>query len=566
MNKFKKILTNLLDQFLLAYFVFLLSFFITDFVFIFKEGISNLSVHSVIFIFLLGARWYLDKASFDNSLLVKSLKYISKLGDVKILWFLSLVLAFIFLYIGIMRHFAFSSAGIDMGVTDQAIWNTVKGRLFFSSIDGNINHLGAHFEPVLFLIAPLYFIWPNIIILIFLQAFAVGLAVFPLYLIAKERLKSRFLVFTFILAYFLSRPLRGAGLLDFHTDVFLIPLAFISYYLLITKRTFWSVIAIFLMLCCKESAAVLVFAYGIFSFICLKRYRFGLALLVLAIAWWAFVTNFVMPHFANTKVYPYLKWLPFGATYTENILAVIKNPALLINLFFSNDKLIYYAKLFVPLGMLSFLSPQHYVLFLLPIAFQAIGSINHPGMSTITSHYPAHVLPFIFISAICGAGRLVNFIRNKFPVKDIEKRVSICLAAIIIFLSLFFFGKSDGHKLSKFIHSAKQLHSSEIRMALKNIPEGASVSAVHRLVPHLTHRKYIYIWENSPDSRYLTKYVVLHRQLIESDKERFDQVIIELKERGFKEIYNDKYNDLFIFFNPMYKKEFLENRQGRIII
>ncbi|MFA4854636.1 MAG: DUF2079 domain-containing protein [Candidatus Omnitrophota bacterium] len=555
MNKFKKILINLLDWFVLFYFVFLLGFFITDFAFILNEGISNLSVHSIIFVFLLGMRRYLDKESFSSSLLIKLLKRLSGLRDAKIIWFLSLTLTFIFLYIGIMRHFAFSSAGIDMGVTDQALWNTVKGRVLFSSIDGHINHLGAHFEPVLFLIAPLYFIWPNIIILIFLQALAVGLAVFPLYLISKERLKSRFLVFAFIFAYFLSRPLRGAGLLDFHTDVFLIPLSFTSYYLLITRRNLWAVVAMLLMLCCKENASILIFAYGIFTIACLKRYSLGVLLLALATSWWLAATDLIMPHFANTTAYPYLKWLPFGPTYAGNLLAVAKDPMLLVKLLFSPEKMEFYIKLFLPLGLLSFLSPAHYVLFLLPLASQVVGSANHGGMMTLTSHYPAHTLPFIFISAIYGAGKLVD---------GRGERVSIWLAAVIIFLSLLFFGKSDGYKLSKFIRSALQLHSSEIRRALKNIPESASVSAVHRIAPHLTHRKYIYIWENSPDKRYLVEYVILHRRLIEADQERFAQVIAELRERGFKEAYTDKYNDFFIFFNPLYKNGSLSSIHGKI--
>jgi uncharacterized membrane protein len=205
--------------------------------------------------------------------------------------------------------------------------------------------------------------------------------------------------------------------------------------------------------------------------------------------------------------------------------------------------------------LLSFLSPAHYVLFLLPLASQVVGSANHGGMMTLTSHYPAHTLPFIFISAIYGAGRLVN---------GRDERISVYLAAVIIFLSLLFFGKSDGYKLSKFIRSAGQLHSSEIRRALKNIPESASVSAVHRIAPHLTHRKYIYIWENNPDKRYLVEYVVLHRRLIEADQERFTKIIVELRERGFKEVYTDKYNDFFIFFNPLYKNESLSSIHGKI--
>ena len=224
MRKMKRLLINLFDQFLLVYSIFLSGLFITDYAFIFNDGVSNFTTHSMIFVLLLGARYFLERGTFSDSLLAKSFKNITRLGDLKLLCFSALFFTLLFTYIGIMRHFAFSSSGIDMGVTDQAVWNTLKGRALFSSLDGNISHLGAHFEPVLFLITPFYFVWPNIIVLIFLQSLAIALAVWPLYLIAKQNLNSRLLVFVFVFAFFLSRPLRGVGLLDFHTDVFLIPL------------------------------------------------------------------------------------------------------------------------------------------------------------------------------------------------------------------------------------------------------------------------------------------------------------------------------------------------------
>lgn len=565
-NKIKKIIVILFDLLINLYFIFLLGSFVTDYSFILKDGVSNLSIHGLIFVFLLGVRWFIDKESFADSAFIKLTKFITKLKDTKLLFLTFVFLAFIIFIIGLFRHFAFSSSGIDLGVTDQSVWNTTQGRLLFSSLDGHISHLGAHFEPILFLIAPFYFVWPNILVLVVLHAFAIAVAVFLLYLIAKSRLNNRFLVFAFILAYFLSRPLRGVGLLDFHTDVFLIPLSFLSYYLLTAKRTFWAVFTLILMLACKENAAVLVFAFGIFTITALRRYFLGAALLVLSIAWWALAANLLMPYFAHTQGYPYLQWLPFGTTYAQNFSAIIKNPALLVNLFFSHDKIGFYLKLFLPLAMFSFLSPAHYVLFLFPLAFQVVAGVNHAGMVSITAHYPAHTLPFIFISAIFGAGKLIDFFENNNFIKKFPaQKAGNFLAVLIILLSLGFFGKSDGHKLWKFIDSAKALNSSQIRQALKIIPEKASVCATHRIVPHLSHRKYIYIWEISQDTRYLVEYVVLHRQLFERDKAQFEQAISHLQEKGFQEIYSDKRGDLFIFFNPQYNEKLLDNIKGRLI-
>lgn len=561
----KRIIISLFDKIIIIYFIFLAGCFITNYSFILKNGISNLSTTGIIFILLLSARWFLDKQSFTNSIFIRCIKFTAKFNDKTLLILIFIIFMLILLPMGIIRHFAFST-GIDLRVVDQAVWNTLHGGgiLFFTSLMGNISYLGAHFSPILLLITPVYLIWPNAIVLIFLQAAAISLSIFPLYLIAKQRLNNRWLVFVFISAFFLSRPLRGIGLSDFHTDVFLIPLVFASYYLFITKRIFWTVTAMALMLCCKESAAILVFAYGIFTITYFKRYYLGAGLLALGIGWWIIVTNLIMPRFAHTGSYPYINWLPFGITYTDNLLAIIKNPILPIKLFFSSQTIEYCVKFFVPLGLLSFLSPHHYVLFLLPLAFNILGSIHHGGMITIASHYPAQVLPFIFISAIYGAGKLMDLLGHKIP----TKKARFLIGTIIIVLSLAFFGKSDGHKLYKFIHSANALHSKEIRQALKKIPQEASVCAVHRITPHLTHRPYLYFWEDPPtaNTRYLVEYVVLHRTLIEKDKDTFEQNIIELEGKGFKEIYNDKYKDLFILFNPMNKQRELKNIQNKILL
>lgn len=567
-NIMKKIIISLFNITISAYSVFLAGCFITDYSFILKDGVSNLSTHGTIFVLLLFVRWSIDMKSFTRCSFMKFIKYIAKFNDKVLLTLLFTIFTFILFLIGLKRHFAFSS-GIDLGVVDQAIWNTLhEGGILFTSLMGNISYFGAHFSPILLLVTPFYLIWPNAIVLIFLQAIAISLAIFPLYLIAKKRLNNRLLMFVFVFAFFLSRPLRGIGLLDFHTDAFLVPLVFTSYYLLVTKRTFWATIAMALMLFCKESAAILVFAYGIFIIIHFKRVRLGTSLLVLAIGWWVLVTNLIMPRFAYSESYPYLKWLPFGTTYSDNLAVVLRNPTLLFGLFFSAKNVEFYAKLFIPLGLLSFLSPQHYILFSLPLIFQVVGSVSHPGMTSVTSHYSAHVLPFIFISAIYGAGKLIDSanIRLSGKNKAFTKKIPFFIGTAVILLSLLFFGKSDGHKLSKFIHSANTLRSREIRQILKKIPQGSSVSAVHRIAPHLTHRKYIYFWENSLNTRYLVEYVVLHRRLIEVDGKRFDKVIIELKEKGFNEIYSDECRDLFILFNPLFKKESLDNLQSKLIL
>lgn len=556
-----KVLTYLFDQFLLLYSIFLLGLFITDYAFILKDGISNFSIQALFFLALLGFRWFMDKQTFKNTFLIRIIKYLSKFQDNKLLIFIFFAFIIIFSAIGISRHLAFSSSGCDLAVTDQAIWNTTKGDILFSSLDGNISHFGAHFEPVLFLIAPLYLFWPNVLVLVILQILALGLAIFPLYLIAKQRLNNRLLIFVFILAYFLSRSVRGIGLLDFHTDSFLVPLALFSFYFLVTNRTKYALLTLFSMLLCKENASFLLAGFGLFTFFSLKKRKLGIVLIASGITSWYIITSIVMPYFASTKDYPYLVWLPFGKTYSENIIAVVKNPAVLLNLIFGQGKIDFYIRLFAPVGFLAFLSPRHYVLFLAPLALQIVGSIGHPGMQTISSHYPAHTLPFIFISAIYGAGWLIERFSKKDPAK--YKKAGALIACLVLLTSISFYGKSDGHKLSKFIKSIGEIKSREIAVALKTIPQGASVCAVNRLVPHLSHRKYIYLWKSLADFKYNCEYVAIHTDLWDR-QEDINKIILTLEGHRYNLIYTDKDKLFFIFFNKTINKNALENEPKKI--
>ena len=560
-------LIKIFDFLLNFYFLFCFSLFFTNYSFILSglqkkfsylpEDISNISIQTIVFLGLLIIRWSIDRAGLFNMKFIRLIKRIGSLDDKIILWFIFTVFLTIFVSIGIARHLALSSSGYDLAVTDQALWNTTKGRILFSSLDGNISHLGAHFEPILFFIVPIYVIWPNIIALIIIQSLALGIAIFPLYSIAKSRLNNRILIFAFIISYFLSRSTRGIGLLDFHTDSLIVPLIFFSFYFLITKRTGAALLLFFLMLLCKENVAFIVIGLAIFILIFQKRYKLGIFLLISGISYWIIITNYIMPYFANTQSYPYLTWLPFGETYLENIKAILRNPLLLKECFLNSKKIEFYLRLFGPLGFLSFFSLQHYILFLVPLFTHIIGSIAHPGMQTISSHYPAHTIPFIFIAAIYGAAWIIS--------KSKLKKAPIYLSVYILTTSLLFHGKTDGHKFAKFIRSAKEIHATEIISDLRIIPQEASVCAVNVLVPHLSHRKYIYIWEDIENCKYNTQYIVIHKDFLESTKDSILEITNILGQKGYKNIIQDKYNSLCIFFNPDIDNSLLENEPRKII-
>lgn len=207
----KKIFIGLLGVFINLFSLFYLGLFITDYSFLYKRGFSNIAGFSLFFAFLLFILWKLDKNRFLNLYALKMAKQLSQLKDIYLLWAAFCIIVLVLSTMGIARHLSLGTMAWDMGIFEQAFWNTLQGDTFFCSIRGNINLLGDHFQPVLFLFLPFYALKPHAATLIILQAILLGLSVFPLYLIAKDKLSNRFLIFSLVISFILSKGVGGWG-------------------------------------------------------------------------------------------------------------------------------------------------------------------------------------------------------------------------------------------------------------------------------------------------------------------------------------------------------------------
>jgi uncharacterized membrane protein len=490
-------------------------------------------------------------------MLIRGIKRIGNFND-KVLLLSGVIAIFvIFTALGIAWHLSLSSGTWDLGVFDQAIWNTAQGDMLFSSIKNNINLLGDHFEPILLFIAPLYKLWPSVYVLIILQSLLLASAIIPLYLIAKYRLKERLLIFAFIVSYILSRPLRGVGLFDFHPECFILPLLFWAYYFLITRKNALLFLTLLVLLLCKEDTAFLISGLGIFAFFAQKRIGLGVSLFISGIATWILITKIVIPHFNPLHQYGYMNRLPFGLTYKDNIKAIINKPLLLSRLILDKTKIEYCIKFFAPLGFLSLLSPAHYILIAIPLLKNLMPSSKFSGWYKISSHYTASIIPFIYISAIYGAKKVLEKIHFK--------KIGLFISLFIIFASLMFYGKTDAHKFMRFLHTIDNSQTLRKLSYLKMIPCNASLSTNFNLVPHLSHRKYIFEWNLQSRASYITEYIVLDLTLLEYIcLPKADMVTIlesyfsNIAKRGYQQVFSSPDKTFLIFHNPHIDKSLVK--------
>jgi uncharacterized membrane protein len=312
---------------------------------------------------------------------------------------------------------------------------------------------------------------------------------------------------------------------------------------------------IFLLLLCKEDAVIYVGAFGLFIWLKDKNLRLGLSLCIIAIVAWILETKFIIPYFNSKGIYPYMDRLPFGETYIDNIKVVFSAPWRVLKLVATSEKLEYCFKMLGPLGFLSLFSPAHYIFIALPFLRNLMPqNTAFSGYYNITSHYTTGLIPFIFISAFYGA----DFIVRRFKAKG----VSNSLALLIVFFAFFFFGKTDGHKFSRFISTIRKENTLKKIAYLKTIPPDASVSANFNLVPHLSQRKYIFEWHPDTPASAIAEYVVIDRELLEyilvSDLPKVDDFIQNAAQYGYQVAFKSADGQFLILHNPGIDKSLVE--------
>ncbi len=118
--------------------------------------------------------------------------------------FLTLIFCLMFVAICLRRYETLSFFGDDFLFFDQAIWNSLHGRLLENTayLDSP-TILGHHFSPVLLALVPLYVFGDGPRVLSVLPAIVVAVSAFPLYWFARQQI-GRTLALAILVAFFLS--------------------------------------------------------------------------------------------------------------------------------------------------------------------------------------------------------------------------------------------------------------------------------------------------------------------------------------------------------------------------
>mgnify|MGYP001597354646 CR=1 FL=1 len=387
-----------------------------------------------------------------------------------------LLLGFLYSTLSIVRHNHFQSGGFDLGIYDQAVWQYSRFQTPYNTIKERFI-LGDHLTLSLALLAPLYWLWSDARMLLIFQAFWLSFSALAIYKVAILRLTTitrpryvcQWIALCFAVVYSLFYGIQYAVFFDFHPvaiGVGLLP--WIAYFLESKRRTLmWIVVA--LLLLTQENMGLALAGLGLI-YVFQKQYRRTAAL---------FIIGGILASFVAMKVVA--AFSPIGFEYQPVFPKTIVS---FVQQFFDQqEKRQSWFFSFSWFSFLPFLSPGALLAVVLDLSqYFATGPALARMWSPFT-HHRAILAPFLALGVLEGLRR----IRGK---RGITIAVVLLLSSAVVQQYVFHYPLN---KLTKGEFWKEEMWMKDDRELLRLVPPDASVATQQNLVPHLSHRKEIYL-------------------------------------------------------------------------
>lgn len=432
---------------------------------------------------------------------------------------------FIFSGISILRYnnFLFDDSG-DLLIFEQVIYNTLHGRPFYSTVDGQ-NHFGVHNSPILVLLVPFALLIPVPYVLYIFTVISIAVSAIPIYLIAREELRNELFALLLGTCYIMLPPFVGLVYQSFHEINLVLPfLAFAFYYFV--KERFYPFMAMFVMaLMVKEDVSLTLFMFTIYALIKKRTIKWCLIPSILSIIWLIISIKVVIPFFDRLHGYPLLSYFShMGGSFSE-LLEKAFDPYLIINKLLRQDKLFYFYVLLLPMALVLPLFSSE-IIFVLPslflnllaenTRFELIGFPSPWGISFVPRHMSLIATVFLFISGIYSIKRVsAVFASFKNPV-----------TVIVIFLIITGTMYSDRFIFfDKYYYRPSHKASVEsIKRVITHIPSESTVWADRDVASHLYDRREVYGYSN-PNADYVV--IAKSSEIDPSFNEKYEMVTLE---------------------------------------
>lgn len=420
----------------------------------------------------------------------------------------ALVVAFVgwFGRLAVLHQRYFGNFAFDLGIYDQGIWLLSEGERPFVTVRG-LDLFGHHTNFILYLWAPFYrFLGAGAEFLVVSEVVIVGLAAVPVYLLARDRLRSvgddrAELLAVGLAAVFLLNPsVQNQLWWMFHPDTLSI-LPVLCTWLYATRRRWklaavWAVVA----LLCKEDVALTLVAMAVVLAWREKQWKL-LAPGAVAGLWFVLMTRAVMPA-ANAGLDPFYvaQFSNLGANLREMVVNSIVHPsrwatrlfsakagdgpywfqltgpfAIVVPLLAGPELLLLVPQFFInTVTLWAYTTDARYHYSALPVAALTICTVE------VIGRLPTHRWRQVVVGGVLGAAAITNIWWAPSPLGGVDRYVP----------GVESLGRGD--PTTGAWRRSPHAHQAAAEEAIARIPPESSVSAAFYLVTQLTHRQEIY--------------------------------------------------------------------------
>ena len=417
-----------------------------------------------------------------------------------------------------LRHALFQSSAFDLGYFDQAIYLISQGQTPIVSFWG-YHFMGGHADWVVYGLALLYKLYPDVHWLFAVQAAALALGALPTFYLARQAGLKESQATAMAVVYLLYPLVFNLNLFDFHPEVLALPAILGAIWVARRPSLPWQggvfCLAIAFILGCRDALSLTVAAMGLWLLVFEKKRWYGAIALIAGIAWFLIATKVIIPFFRPGGVEAVARYAFLGNSVLEIAKNLLLQPGLLLTRIFTLANIEYLGLLLLPL--IWGLSPQHLTPLVGAIPTLAMNLItDYQPQKDLTHQYSLPALPFLLLAVVStlAAGR--GWLQN---------RRGIILWASVAFIALAKFGYFG----SQYLQTLDTWQAT--REAIAQIQSKGSVLTPAEVAPHLTHRPNVQLVIAGSESAKLAEFEYVLLNLRHPGWNSSPQVVINLLER-----------------------------------
>ena len=392
---------------------------------------------------------------------------------------------FVFGYFTSAKYLSYYDFTFDFGIFSQMYERMASTGAPVTTVERSymMSHFGVHFSPIFYLFLPGYYIFRTPVYLFYVQAASVAAGVFAVYLLAGKLGLSGKMTVALELIYAFYPCLFNGTFYDFHENKFLTTIILFLFYFIIARKPIGILGFSLLLLSVKEDAAIYLIVIALFVLINRKEIFTGVFMLLLAIGYFIVAQQVVAANGTEGVMMSRLGdyFINGDQSFGSVLKSIVFNMGYLIQQMFTAEKLPFVLWMFAPVLFAPFMTKKiSYFILLLPILpINLMQSWQY--QYNVDYQYTYGVAALIIMCAIFAVMKMSTNVRRTVVLTS----VCMCLVMSVMLVA-------PKIKRSNTYMEITEVTRVQADAILEEIPEGASVTASHSIVPHLYKTEWLF--------------------------------------------------------------------------